>query len=95
MLTAFRCYGNVSFGYPLAFRYIHGADFNALTEGIEPILHQANTLQKARVDQSGDRFTILVNDNAIVPILNLVKHLTQVLSKGNDIRLDNHGTPPI
>jgi len=68
------------------------ARFDSLAKPLEAFLHAANAFEQAGVDQGRHRPPVLVDDDAVVAILNLVQHVAQVLSEDDGAGLRNHGS---
>jgi len=52
-------------------------------------------LEQAGIDQRGYGLAILVDDDAVVAILDLIEHFAQVLSEGDGACLGNHHVTPV
>jgi hypothetical protein len=52
---------------------------NALTQGVKADLHTANPLEPARIDQAGHRLAVLVDQDAVSPVLHLIEHFARTM----------------
>jgi len=57
---------------------------------VKSVAHRANACKEIGVHQGGNRLSILVHHDAGLLILDLVKHLAQVLAKIDGINLGDH-----
>jgi len=92
---AFECHGGLDFPKSLCFCNSFETRLNAPTKVIETLLHATNTLEQAGIDQRGYGLAILVDDDAVVAILDLIEHFAQVLSEGDGACLGNHHVTPV
>jgi hypothetical protein len=71
--------------------HIHKTSLNAMAKSVEAALHAANALEQARIDQRGDWLAILVDDDAVVPVLHAIDRFAQVLPEVDRVGFGNHG----
>jgi len=81
---------SIDFLYAICLWNLFKAYFDSLAKHLEAFLHAAYTLEQACIDQSSHWLPVLVDYDTVVPILNLVQHLAEVLSKGDGAGLGNH-----
>src|SRR5271168_5239024 len=62
-----------------------------VTQRIKSVTHPADTGKQFSVHQHSDRLAILVNDDAVVVVLDLVQHLPKILAKIDRVDLSDHG----
>ena len=95
MLGAFKGDRGIDFLQPICLGHSGKTRFDSLAKPFEAFLHAANTFEQAGVDQNRHRLPVLVDDDAVVAILNLVQHVAQILSEDDGAGLRNHGFFPM
>jgi len=90
MPGALKCDSNFDFLQAIRLGHFFKAGFNAPAKPIKALLHATNALEQACIDQGRHWLPVLVDYDTVVPILNLVQHLAEVLSKGDGAGLGNH-----
>lgn len=63
---------------------------DALAEGVETLLHPADAREKPGINQRGNGFAILADDNAVLPVLHLIQYFAEVLAESHCACLDDH-----
>ena len=91
VLLALGSHGSINFVQSIGLRNSGKTGFNALTQRIEPALHAADALKQPGIHQSGNGFAVFVDDDAVLPVLHLVEHFTQVLPESDGAGLGDHG----
>ena len=84
----------LNFTHSLGFWHIGKASLNTTTQCIEPLLHSANPIKQLCIYKCGDRLAVFVDNHTVMPVLHLIKHFTQVLSKVDRICFCNHHATP-
>ena len=72
----------IDLGQALFLRYLAVTRGNAIAKRVEAVPHAADPGKQLGVDEGRDGFAILVDDNAVVPVLDLIQHLAKVLAAG-------------
>jgi hypothetical protein len=90
-LPAYQSNRGIDFGHALLFRDIGKAMLNPLAEHVKMILHTRHAFKQPGINQHRNRITIFFNDDTIVPMLHLIKHLAQILFEVYCAGFGNHG----
>lgn len=64
--------------------------FDPTASDIKALLHAVNSFKQARINQRGDWLAIFIDNQSVMPILNLIEHFAQILSKVNRTSFRNH-----
>jgi hypothetical protein len=85
---------SLDFLHPFRLRHARVSGLDALAQCVEAVLHTANAFKQAGINECGNRLAILVDDYAVVSVLDAVKHLPEILAKGDRTGFRDHGHPP-
>ena len=63
-----------------------------MAELIEAVIHAADAGEQFRIHQSGHRFAILADDDAVIAVLDLIEHFPQILPEVHGIDFSDHSS---
>jgi hypothetical protein len=91
----FARYGRIDLRGAFIGRHIRISLGKPPAQRIEPLAHSSNPGKQLRVHESGHRLAVLVDHDAVIPVLHMVQHFAQILAKVDGADFGYHRNPQI
>jgi hypothetical protein len=83
-------YGSVNLSQTFFRRHIGISPRDSVAQFIESSAQASNTGEKFGIDKGSHRLPILINDDAVVPVLHLIDHFPKVLAEIDGVDFCDH-----